>query len=168
MKLPVLFIEIWWKWGEEGTSRVSQTRSNPTSQHFPCFFSHCWYSLCDFLLDLSQIIALPCHWVTSGRSNHFFVAMWWDQGSRFNLPDFSRTISSYDTTVWACSWLFVAVQIFTQHTVVYFLQAGALFGSEKAKLKPFLAIFGYFVANLCTFGALYTDRNSAVVPKVYK
>ena len=149
-------------------AQVGSARRAQTQLLINTTFSHCWYSLCDFLLDLSQIIALPCHWVTQGRSNHFFVTMWWDQGSRFNLADFSRTISSYHTTVWACSWLFLAVQIFTQHTVVYFLQAGALFGSEKAKFEPILAILGYFVANLCTFGALFTGLNSAVVRNICK
>ena len=52
--------------------------------------------------------------------------------------------------------------------MVYFLQAGALFGSEKAKFEPILAILGYFVANLCTFGALFTGLNSAVVPQIDK
>ena len=43
---------------------------------------------------------------------------------------------------------------------MYFVRAGVLFGIENAKCWPILTNLGYFVANLRTFGELFTDLDN--------
>ena len=51
---------------------------------------------------------------------------------------------------------------------MYFFQGSVHFCIENAKFRPIFANLGYFVANLRTFGALFTGLNTAAVPKNWK